>query len=169
VSTIHTNHTNHTQASQIMVDIIHRVGIKASPAQVYRALSTIDGVSGWWTRETTGLSQPGGTIEFTFSTPGGKRIGGMSMEVLELEPDKGVRWRCTDGPEEWIGTEVGFELVQDGDYTIVRFGHRNWREALEFTEHCSTKWATFLMSLKELVETGSGRPSPDDVKIDNWN
>ena len=152
-----------------MVDIIHRVGIKASPAKVYEALSTIDGVSGWWTKETTGLSQPGGPIDFTFSTPGGKRIGGMSMEVLALEPDKGVRWRCTDGPAEWIGTEVGFELTQDGDYTIVRFGHRNWREALEFTEHCSMKWATFLMSLKELVETGRGRPSPDDVKIDNWN
>jgi hypothetical protein len=31
------------------------------------------------------------------------------------------------------------------------------------------KWATFLLSLRELVETGTGRPSPDDLKIDNWN
>jgi hypothetical protein len=35
--------------------------------------------------------------------------------------------------------------------------------------HCSTKWAIFLMSLKSLVEIGKGAPSPDDVKIDNWN
>jgi hypothetical protein len=49
------------------------------------------------------------------------------------------------------------------------FGHRNWREAVEFTAHCSMKWATFLLSLRELVETGKGRPSPDDRKIDNWN
>jgi hypothetical protein len=31
------------------------------------------------------------------------------------------------------------------------------------------KWATFLLSLKELVETGHGKPSPHDLKIDNWN
>ena len=35
--------------------------------------------------------------------------------------------------------------------------------------HCSMKWATFLLSLKELAETGKGRPSPEDLKIDNWN
>ena len=35
--------------------------------------------------------------------------------------------------------------------------------------HCNTKWAMFLMSLKSLVETGKGLPSPHDVKIDNWN
>jgi len=49
------------------------------------------------------------------------------------------------------------------------FGHRNWREAVEFTAHCRMKWATFMRSLRELVETGKGRPSRVDLKIDNWN
>jgi hypothetical protein len=31
------------------------------------------------------------------------------------------------------------------------------------------KWGTFMLSLKDLVETGEGRPSPNDIKIDNWN
>jgi hypothetical protein len=31
------------------------------------------------------------------------------------------------------------------------------------------KWATFMLSLKDLVEKGQGRPSPRDVKIDDWN
>ena len=35
--------------------------------------------------------------------------------------------------------------------------------------HCSTKWAIFLMSLKSLVETGTGAAFPNDTKIDNWN
>jgi len=30
-------------------------------------------------------------------------------------------------------------------------------------------WAVFLMSLKSLLETGTGAPDPHDVKIDNWN
>ena len=60
-------------------------------------------------------------------------------------------------------------VLQDGDFTIVLFGHRNWREPVEFMAHCSMKWAVFMLSLRELVETGRGRPSPNDVKIDNWN
>jgi hypothetical protein len=31
------------------------------------------------------------------------------------------------------------------------------------------KWATFMLSLRELAEAGKGKPSPNDVKIDNWN
>ena len=152
-----------------MIDIIHRVGIKAPVSKVYAALSTIEGVAGWWTTATTGVSKPGETIGFEFFTLSGERIGGMTMQVARLDPDKQVQWRCTAGPEEWIGTDIDFKLEQQDNYTIVRFGHRNWREAVEFTEHCSMKWAIFLLSLKELVETGKGRPSPNDIKIDNWN
>lgn len=152
-----------------MIDIIHRVGIKAPASDVYAALSTIDGLAGWWTRETSGVSEPGGTIDFRFSAPNGEHMGAFGMEVIALEPDRKVQWRCQSGPAEWIGTDIVFALAQDGDYTIVRFGHRNWREAVEFTEHCSMKWAIFMLSLKQLVETGSGRPAPDDIKIDNWN
>jgi uncharacterized protein YndB with AHSA1/START domain len=152
-----------------MVDIIHRVGIKAPVSKVYAALSTIEGVAGWWTRETTGSSKVGGTVEFRFRRPNGDIMGAMNMEVLALEPGKKVHWRCTAGPDEWIGTDVTFDLTQDGDYTIIIFAHRNWREAVEFTAHCSMKWATFLLSLREYVETGKGKPAPDDLKIDNWN
>ena len=74
-----------------------------------------------------------------------------------------------DGPPEWIGTQVRFELRQQDGYTIVLFAHQGWREPVEFMHHCSTKWAVFLLSLKALAETGEGRPYPRDVKIDNWN
>jgi hypothetical protein len=80
-----------------------------------------------------------------------------------------VRWHCVSGPEDWIGTDITFELAEQDNLTIVLFGHRNWREATESSAHCSMKWATFLLSLRALVETGKGRPAPDDLKIDNWN
>ena len=95
--------------------------------------------------------------------------GKMVMEVHELNAQKDVRWRCIEGPAEWIGTDITFQLAQQDNQTIVLFGHRNWREAVEFTAHCSMKWATFLLSLREYVETGTGKPSPHDLKIDNWN
>ena len=91
------------------------------------------------------------------------------MKVLELHPAERVSWEVVEGPEEWIGTTVSFDLKQEGDYAIVLFKHQGWREPVEFMYHCSTKWATFLMSLKSLVETGKGAPSPNDVRIDNWN
>jgi uncharacterized protein YndB with AHSA1/START domain len=152
-----------------MVDIIHRVGIKAPGSKVYAALSTVEGIAGWWTRDTTGDSKPGGTVKVLFRSPAGDELGSMEFEVLRLNPDEEVLWRCKSGPEEWVGTEVSFNLSQAGDYTIVLFGHRKWREAIEFTAHCSMKWAIFMLSLRDLVETGKGRPAPDDIKIDDWN
>ena len=93
----------------------------------------------------------------------------MEFEVLKLDPNREVQWRFKAGPPEWIGTDATFQLSDTGDQTVILFGHRNWREAVEFMAHCSMKWATFLLSLRELVETEKGRPSPDDLKIDNWN
>ena len=152
-----------------MADIVHRVGIRAPLANVYAALATVEGVAGWWTQATEGVSKPGGAIDVRFLTPQGREIGGMTMEVVALETNRKVQWRFRKGPEEWIGTDAIFDLHEDGDYTIVLFGHRNWREPVEFMAHCSMKWASFMLSLKELVETGRGKPSPNDLKIDNWN
>ncbi|WP_341888529.1 SRPBCC domain-containing protein [Variovorax sp. YR752] len=154
------------------MDIVHRIGIKAPAAQVYAALATIDGLAGWWTRDTTGHSQPGGHVAFRFHTATGDEIGGFGMDVLELAPEQKVRWRVLDGPAEWLGTEVEFTLSQQDGQTIVMFGHRHWRDAGpggEFMAHCSTKWATFLLSLRDLVETGQGQPAPHDLKISNWH
>jgi len=151
-----------------MVDIIHRIGIKAPVAKVQAAVSTVAGVAGWWTEDTSGTSEKGGSLQVVFRSKAGDEIGKMKFE-LESSSNEEVVWRFTAGPEEWLGTEVTFALSQQGESTIVLFGHRNWREAVEFTAHCSMKWAVFLLSLRQLVETGSGQPSPHDLKIDNWN
>lgn len=144
-----------------MVDILHRVGVAgATPEKVYDALATVDGLAGWWTEDTTGSTAPGGVVAFRFPP-----IGGFDLEVVETVPSKHVSWRVVDGPAEWIGTTVDWDLRQDGDWTIVMFSHRGWAEPVEFMHHCSTKWATYLMSLKALVETGVGAPSPRDVHV----
>jgi uncharacterized protein YndB with AHSA1/START domain len=152
-----------------MVDIIHKVGIKAPVSQVYAAIATPEGVAGWWTQETTGGSKLGSTFKVVFRSPSGELKGEMELELIKLDINELVVWRIKSGPEEWIGTDVTFALSQRGEQTIVLFGHRNWREAVEFTSHCSMKWATFLLSLRQLVETGAGQPAPHDLKIDDWN
>jgi uncharacterized protein YndB with AHSA1/START domain len=138
-----------------MVDILHRVGIDAKPEQVFAALATIEGLAHWWTTETKGNASKGGTIDFGFC----------QMQVVASDPGKLVHWKCTGGPPEWVGTQVTFALEWKKDQTFVLFKHAGWKEPVEFMHHCSTKWAVFLMSLVELVERGSGRPAPHDLKI----
>ena len=148
-----------------MVDILHRVGAQgASTQQVYEALSTVDGLSGWWAEKTSGdPGTVGGLVEFRFGP------GGIDMRVLELVPGELVLWEVADGPAEWIGTRVRFELRPEGDFAIVLFRHEGWAEPVEFMYHCSTKWAVFLVSLKQLVESGTGAPDPRDVRLSDWH
>ena len=146
-----------------MPDILHKVGVKSSSLNdVYKALTTIDGLSGWWTTTTSGESKTGGVLQFRFGN------GGFDMKVLELKPGQRVAWQVVAGPDEWLGTKVSFDLRQEGDWTIVLFKHKGWKEPVEFTHHCSTKWAVFLLSLKSLLETGKGTPWPDVIKLDSW-
>ena len=146
-----------------MPDILHKVGIKSTSLDsVYNALATIDGLSSWWTTTTRGESKVGGELQFRFGD------GGFDMKVLELEPGKRVLWQVVDGPEEWIGTKISFDLSQNGDWTVVLFKHRGWKAPVEFMHHCSTKWAVFLLSLKSLQETGKGEPWPNEIKLDSW-
>ena len=143
-----------------MPDILHKVGIKSSSLDhVYEALATVEGLSGWWTRDTRGESKVGGVMQFRFGT------GGFDMKVRELGPAKRVLWQVIDGPEEWVGTKISFDLKQNDDWTIVLFKHEGWKEPVEFMHHCSTKWATFLLSLKDYVEQAEGRPEPRDTKV----
>ena len=146
-----------------MVDILHKVGIKSSSLDdVYKALTTREGLAAWWTDDTQGESKVGGVLQFRFGA------GGIDMKVLELHPAERVVWQVVGGPEEWMGTQVSFELRLEGDWTIVLFKHQGWKEPVEFMHHCSTKWAVFLLSLKSLLETGKGAPAPNDIKLDSW-
>lgn len=146
-----------------MVDILHRIGITSSPDEVYAALTTVDCLARWWTEDTDGDSTVGGVIRFRFEP------GGFDMKVMDAQPAELVLWEVIEGPEEWIGTQVRFELKQEDDFTIVLFAHVGWKEPVEFMNHCSTKWAIYLMSLKKLLETGEGEPAPRDVQVSNWH
>jgi uncharacterized protein YndB with AHSA1/START domain len=63
-----------------MVDIIHRIGIKAPVSKVYEAVSTAEGIAGWWSRETTGESRLGGAITSVFHSPDGREVGDLPFE-----------------------------------------------------------------------------------------
>lgn len=145
-----------------MVNIIHRVGIRGSSQDVYTALTTNEGLSRWWTSDTSGAGDVGSIINFRFNDTV------VQFKVFDLQPGKLVWWQHSgDVPEAWMATEVLFELEACENQTYVNFSHQNWKKPSKFMAHCSTKWAVFLLSLKQAVESGRGRPFPDDLHIDH--
>lgn len=144
-----------------MAEIKHRVGIKGSAAEIYALLTTDTGLCRWWTTDTRGAGAEGSLIHFHFA----ETI--VDFEVIELVPGQLVRWRHSgDMPSAWMGSKIVFELEQQDKQTILLFSHYDWQNSDDFLAHCSTKWGIFMMSLKACVETGNGKPYPNDVPID---
>ncbi len=148
-----------------MPNIIHRIGTtKATPEQVYAAISTIDGLTSWWTTNINGESKKGGILQFRFSK------GGPDFEVIHMEPMKRVEWRCVSGPLEWVDTHIEFDISIENGETILLFKHGGWREEVEFMHHCSTQWAYFLIGLRKFLETGQGTPYKKNFEpISEWS
>ncbi len=146
-----------------MVDILHRVGVLAPLDDVYATLTTIDGLAGWWTEDTSGDADLGGVITFRFGD------SGIDLRVVEHETGRCVVWDVVGEAGDWTGTRIRFDLKEEDGHTVILFSHLGWQQPVEFMHHCSTKWAMFLISLKKLVETGQGEAAPNDVMISNWH
>jgi hypothetical protein len=112
-----------------------KLHIDASPEVVFDVVSRPEHVREWWPDEAENPVEPGGEGRICFGDPadGGTWV---QFTVVDAVPHQG--WEVVGGPEEWIGTEVRFDIRQDGDWTIVLFRHEGWREPVEFTFHCST-------------------------------
>lgn len=147
-----------------MASIRHRVGIAAPAERVYVALATKDGLAAWWTPEVDGESTVGRSLRFFF---GGSEPGAI-MEVASLVPNTRVEWRCTGGASEWVGTHLTFDLKPEGDETVLLFEQADWRDPVDFMYHCSTKWAVFLLGLKNQLEGGESAAFPHERKISSW-
>lgn len=129
------------------------VTIKAAPETIYKALTTEDGLSSWWAKQTTAKPRIGFLNTFTFGTFVNK------MKVSRLTPNKVVEWECVESIDEWVGTTITFELEDKGEKTLLRFIHGNWNEITDMFAGCTYDWARFMTSLKLLCETGTGKPA----------
>ncbi|MEO7294042.1 MAG: SRPBCC domain-containing protein [Ginsengibacter sp.] len=133
-----------------MTSIKNLFHINAPKEKVYEAVSTIEGLSNWWTTETTGESKVDGVIQFRF---GG---GGPGMKVTAKTPNESVSWECIAGPEDWIGTTFTFKLDENERKTRVRFEQAGWKEAKDFYASCAFSWGRYMESLRQYCQTGKG-------------
>jgi uncharacterized protein YndB with AHSA1/START domain len=136
--------------------------LKASPAAVYAALTTPDGLRGWWTQDCEVATKVGGMIHLRF---GGTH---KDMRIERMEPGREVRWLCTGAHitatalthrDEWVDTQLVFRLTPDGKAgTRLHFEHIGLVPAFECYVLCSNGWRHYLGSLQQFVETGQGTP-----------
>lgn len=139
-------------------EIWHELFFNVSPQKLYEAITDPNKIAQWWTKDVRGTSSLGKSLEFGF--------GGLSQEMLvsDLKPGKLVRWRATEkGLSDWTGTILEFKIFRQGDVTYLHLRHSNWREDAEMYAQCNTDWAFYLLSLREFVEKGKGRPFPNDI------
>jgi uncharacterized protein YndB with AHSA1/START domain len=136
-----------------MARIRHYLLIKSSPEKVYTALTTTEGLKGWWTSEAKAAEFIGGIAEFIF----GDRYHN-KMRVTYLEPNKKIEWECLKGDKEWVGTTLIFDIEKKGDNTTLRFTHGNWKEETDFFASCNYHWGYYMRSLAKYCETGEGTP-----------
>ncbi len=133
-----------------MPDIEHEISIKAYPDQVFEALTTTDGVRGWWTRDAQLGKQTG---EFGFQN----RSVVTKIKVVKLVQDKHVGWQVTasNAPAGWNNSVITFDLSGE---THIKFAHRRLGDDGEDFTRVSDGWKFYLESLKKYLETGAGTP-----------
>jgi uncharacterized protein YndB with AHSA1/START domain len=131
------------------------ITIGASPDEVFDALTTREGLSGWW-GPVKGDPTAGG--EFTFRPM--VQIEKL-MRVDSSDRASLVQWtvlECEFLPE-WPGTTIRFALSPDGEGgTRLAFEHIGLTQQFDCFEICDAGWQQSLSSLVSYVQTGKGNP-----------
>ena len=133
--------------------------LAASPARVFSAIATPDGLATWWTPIVSGSLAPGTRFELGF-------LGSRSTIELRVErarPPALVEWTCLghSGHPEWNGTTLEFRLSERGPGgTVLSFRHAGLERRLACFGASTSDWDRVLTELRETVES-DGPPFAD--------
>lgn len=136
-------------------DFVHQRAIAARPEQVFDALTTLDGLRGWWTPIVRG-SPLGGELQLGFEGLDETIV----MRVDEAARPHRVRWTCRvhSSLPEWTDTQIELDIEARGGETELRLRHRGLTPQLACYDHCEAGWHHFLASIVAYVERGVGMP-----------
>ena len=140
-----------------MPEILHMFAIDAPAETVYQSLTQPNHLAKWWTHEVTAEPAVDSIAEFRFD-----QIV-FRMQITDLSPNRRVTWRCIEGMDEWVDTQLSFDIEprDDREGVMLHFAHRGWESADGGLAHCNYDWGRYLSSLRQLCETGAGSPYPN--------
>ncbi len=140
-----------------MKSIEHTFQSKASSTEFYNALTTIDGLSAWWTSDTIGSAELGDSLYFSFG-----QYAMFEFQVALLNPGKLVSWKFLHGNPDWENTYVTFIIEEVEGETVIEFVHDGFQDGYDNFENTNLAWQDYLSSLQEFCETGVGRPFSEE-------
>lgn len=133
-------------------DIVHSIEIAATPERLYEALTTQQGIAGWWTPEVKAEPVVGSINELNFQGTT------LKFRVEKLKPARHVAWSSVEVPPQWKDTQVLFDITPDGDMVHLTFRHVGFASLEGDFGITSYSWAQYIRSIKLLLETGEGEP-----------
>lgn len=136
-----------------MKSVEHYFKSKSSSTKIYTALTTIEGLSCWWTADTIGSAALGDSLYFSFG-----QYAMFEFQVALLDPGKLVSWKFLHGNPDWENTYVTFILEEQDGETTVNFIHDGFPDDFDNSENTQLAWQDYLSSLQQYCETGKGNP-----------
>lgn len=136
-----------------MAAIVEERTIAATPERVFTALTRAEEIVNWWSSEATIKPTVGTLAAFGF-----KNGAVLQFEITELDTDKKVSLISRQGPPQWAGTSVTWQLTPAQNGTRAVLTHDRFAQVDEVYEKTRKNWQYFLDSLKSYLETGQGTP-----------
>jgi uncharacterized protein YndB with AHSA1/START domain len=140
---------------ELVPDILMQFDVAAEPPTVFDALTTEQGLAGWWSTRAEVPSGIGQIVKVSF--PDAPMTWDLQI-VDSAGPDR-LAWHCVGGPPQWIDTDIAFGLGHKPEGgTLVMFDHRGFAEADAMYRIVSYHWAHILGRLASYAATG--KPTP---------
>jgi uncharacterized protein YndB with AHSA1/START domain len=133
----------------------YQVDVAADRDAVRRALTTEDGIKGWWTDTAEVPESLGERLVLTFpSVP-----QPFDLELAEASGDR-VVWRAGSFPPFWEGTTIRWDVGDnpDGDGVRILMTHEGWDRDNPAIGRVNVGWGQILGKLKGFTETGDPDP-----------
>lgn len=139
-----------------MADMHHLIEIdRVDPAAAYAALTTHDGITGWWTsRAEVPGADVGDVLKMSF--PDAPIT--WDMRVAAADAPARVEWNCVGGPPGWPGTGVRWMIEKTDAGVVVRLDHTGFPSVDDMFRIVTVGWAQMLLSLKAYLESGHRKP-----------
>lgn len=143
-----------------MESYTNHISINSSGNSIYDAITS--SIQAWWSTDFSGIAlRENDEFEIKFGTSY-KRI-----KVTELSSFS-IKWYVIDAfidldsiknKHEWKGTEIvwNFNTMNETE-SELSVTHIGLSKELECFEACEIGWTHYLMSIKQLIESGSGLP-----------
>ena len=136
--------------------IFHNFQIKASPKEVFDAVSQTQHLDNWWTYKSSGKPELNSEYNLNFTDD-----YDWYCKVVEIKTNASIHFKMTKADEDWNPTTFGFDFIPTDNGTQVKFSHINWQRTNDHFKIASFCWAMLLNGLKNYLEKGIIVPFKD--------